>query len=375
MANMQTLDDEWENFMLDDNKFEDEPQNTIKMDYSSDDCNEIISADVSGTLTPPKPGDIYISTKSKISYLNTAINLNKVFWGIPIIPYARATEGVIKKQMKFNSFTQEELDEIQSHLKNENYYDEQVITSINNPTGRIKFKDIRKISVGVSKKDILSYRCKQKSAFYNCFVMIMRIKENEAFKEFHVKVFNTGKIEIPGVQNDDTYNKVLEKIIIILQPFSEVMLSYKGESITVLINSNFNCGFFINREKLYDILKYKYQIQCIYDPCSYPGIQSKFYYNPHKSIEEQNGVPLSAEELQSCATKPTEVSFMIFRTGSILIVGMCNEPILYIIYEFIKNILCNEFSKICQMVITDENRVIKDKAKKVRKKTITIDVE
>ena len=161
MANLQTLEDEWENFMLDDNKFEDETQNTIKMDYSSDDSNEIISADVNGTLTLPKSGDIYISTKSKISYLNTAINLNQVFWGIPIIPYSHATEGVIKKQMKFNSFSQEELDEIKTHLQNENYYNEQVITSINNPTGRIKFKDIRKISVGVSKKDILSYRCKQ----------------------------------------------------------------------------------------------------------------------------------------------------------------------------------------------------------------------
>jgi hypothetical protein len=31
-------------------------------------------------------------------------------------------------------------------------------TSINNPLGRIKFKDIRKISIGISKKDILSYK-------------------------------------------------------------------------------------------------------------------------------------------------------------------------------------------------------------------------
>ena len=35
------------------------------------------------------------------------------------------------------------------------YVDEQIITSINNPTGRIKFKDIRKISIGISKKDII----------------------------------------------------------------------------------------------------------------------------------------------------------------------------------------------------------------------------
>ena len=41
-----------------------------------------------------------------------------------------------------------------------------------------------------------------------------------------------------------------------------------------------------------------------------------------------------------------EVSFMIFRTGSILIVGKCNEDILITIYRFICNILESEYSSI-----------------------------
>ena len=39
-----------------------------------------------------------------------------------------------------------------------------------------------------------NYATKQKGAFYNCFVMILRIKINELFKEFHIKVFNTAQI-------------------------------------------------------------------------------------------------------------------------------------------------------------------------------------
>ena len=54
----------------------------------------------------------------------------------------------------------------------------------------------------MSKKDIVSYRTKKKSAFYNCFVLIMRLLYNGIFREIHVKVFNTGKLEIPGIQND-----------------------------------------------------------------------------------------------------------------------------------------------------------------------------
>ena len=135
----------------------------------------------------------------------------------------------------------------------------------------------------------MSYRSKKKSAFYNCFVLILRIKVQTMFKEFHVKVFNTGKLEIPGIQDDNVFEMILQMVIDILQPNMQEKLSYKENTCeTVLINSNFNCGFYINRESLYDILKYKYNIQSIYDPCSYPGIQCKFYFNP--DVELQMGV-------------------------------------------------------------------------------------
>jgi hypothetical protein len=131
----------------------------------------------------PKISDIYISTKTKIAYLNKEMDLKTIFWKIPVMEYSTRMNCVIKKQMKFNSFQEEELNEIYEHLKKEKYYEEYVITSINNPNGRIKFKDIRKISVGISKKDLLSYRCKKKSAFYNCFVVILRIKVDEIYKD------------------------------------------------------------------------------------------------------------------------------------------------------------------------------------------------
>lgn len=329
---------------------------------------DILSANINDIFIPTAT-DIYISTKSKIAYLNQEIDLKKLFWGIPIISYSSPQNGVIKKQMKFNSLIPEELATIKENLKNEKYFDEQIITSINNPSGRIKFKDIRKVSVGISKKDIMSYRSKKKSAFYNCFVMIIRVKIQDTYKEFHIKVFNTGKMEIPGVQNDFIFEQVLLNIITILQPFVESPLSYLQNSHTVLVNSNFNCGFFINREVLFDLLKYKYNIQCIYDPCSYPGIQCKFYYN--NDIENQTGSQISAEN-KELHTNIVEVSFMIFRTGSILIVGMCEDNVLFYIYDFLKKLLQAEFSKINQKVITAENTVAKIKKIKIRRKTIIV---
>ena len=321
----------------------------------------------------PKPTDIYISTKTKIAYLNIPIDL-KIFWKIPVISYYNPTNGVIKKQIKINSMTMEELLEVQEKLKDENHYEEHIITSINNPNGRIKFKDIRKISIGLCKKDIMSYRCKKKSAFYNCFVLILRMKVDTKFKEFHVKVFNTGKMEIPGIQKDEVFEQILEFVKNILQPHivDNTIIDYNLESCeTVLINSNFNCGFYINREIFYDILKMKYNIQAIFDPCSYPGIQCKFYYNPETGI--QTGSQIS-ELNKNIYKNIKKVSFMIFRTGSVLIVGKCDENILRIIYRFLVEVLCKEYLIIRQnLVLTNSNTInVKDKKKKIRKKNIIV---
>jgi len=125
-----------------------------------------------------------------------------------------------------------------------------------------------------------------------------------------------------------------------------------------------------------DILKYKYNIQSIYDPCSYPGIQCKFYYNPDVSV--QNGCQIS-EENKHLYKNVKEVSFMIFRTGSVLIVGRCDENVLFTIYDYLKVILHNEYKNICQKATKNADGEefslkSKDKKKKLRKKNIVIEI-
>jgi len=377
------IDDEWEKYIEKYDEEEEEEETTLSADIMEDvSPNEWEQKPIlRESIQAPIPSDLYISTKSKIAFLNQALDLKKIFWGLKVISYSTPQNGIIKKQMKFNSFTQEELDEIKGNLERETHYEEYIITSINNPTGRIKFKDIRKVSVGISKKDLITYRTKKKSAFYNCFVMILRLKIDGTFREFHVKVFNTGKMEMPGVQNDVMFQDLLNTVVTTLQPFTDEPLSYLQKSDTVLVNSNFNCGFYIHREIFYELLKKKYNIQCIYDPCSYPGIQCKFYY--HRGAKVQTGTQKNLEDLSQYKNNEStvdtisvgkrdknivEVSFMIFRTGSILIVGMCDDTILYTIYDFLKELLITEFPHIHQNIISNETETVQKK--KVRRKTV-----
>ena len=366
MADFGTLDDDWETFKR-NIKFGDDVESSAdslsSLPTSSSSLHISDSSDArDSTISQitPKCSDIYISTTTKIAHLDREIDIKKVFWEIPVIRYVDPVEGVIKKQIKFSTTERADYDEVMARIANERYCDNQEIEHIDNPEGRIKFKDQRKISVGISKKDILCYRSKKKRAFFNCFVMIIRILSCDEksvvadispcishlpeFKEMHVKIFNTGKLEIPGIQNIQTLNYVLEVVTRILRPAVSPDLSYlQGECDTVLINSNFNCGFYIDRDKLHELLKYKYRINSNYDSCSYPGIQSKFYYVYGRAV--QNG---QQPHYTKTETKPEfcEISFMIFRTGSVLIVGKCSEEILYVIYNFLKALLEEEYDQI-----------------------------
>ena len=67
--------------------------------------------------------------------------------------------------------------------------------------------------------------------------------------------------------------------------------------------------------------------------------------------------------------KYTEVSFMIFRTGSCLIVGNCTEKILRFVYNFIKNMLETEYVNV---KTTADIAEIKEKKIKQRKKIINV---
>ena len=134
---------------------------------------------------------------------------------------------------------------------------------------------------------------------------------------------------------------------------------------TILINSNFNCGFNINRENLVAILQSKYNISSTYDPCSYPGIMCKLYY----TVNNEGDINIDNINMKQ---EPKVISFMIFRTGSILIVGKCSENVLYYIYNYLKKILSDEYK-----LISSENiKLIVNKGnkpyKKLRQQTIKI---
>lgn len=291
--------------------------------------------------------DIYISTKTKIGYLDQEINIYDIFWKINLLNYHELNEGFVKKQIKMSFYNKEEVDECNNKLKKYNYYISKQLIDIDNPNGRIKFKNIKVVTIGLSKKDLLNTKKKSsKSAFYNCFVLTLRLFHDNKYKEIHIKIFNTGKFEVPGVPCDNYFVFIMNKFITLFKPCLDNTndnnnIAFNPRHVeTVLINSNFYCKFCINRDKLFNILRHKYNINSCFDPCSYPGIQCEFHYNLNS--DKQLGY------IDNKTDKFIKISFMIFRTGSILIVGKGDDCIICYIYEFIKNLLYIEQANIVE---------------------------
>lgn len=348
---------------------------------------------------------LHISTTTKIAHLVLAddmtmpdadkgasiIDIYKLFWDLELVPFNEMSEGIIKKQIKYDVYNIEDMQDLDARCAAYNARGENVIEHVikhvvhvqkpQNKKGRPSKRPIvadaesatvdehnitdksithtRKISVGTCKKEILNSLKKKKTqeskaAFSNCIALYIRYNDDTEtaptqpldYHEYHVKIFKTGKIEIPGIKNADPamFNNLLT---ILTQKVSDTLgIRYRhvlNEREMVLINSTFYCGFNINRDALSSILSKKYGLNCIFDSHNYPGILCDFYYNIDLPYEEQTG-RCPPDHMKNANKKNTqrnivETTYMIFRTGKILILGKCTEKIIRELYTFIKHIL------------------------------------
>lgn len=111
---------------------------------------------VDAETTAPEATALYISTTTKIIYTHQSLDIISLFWQMELISYSDNIEGILKKQMKFIFNSKEELQTVQDRLSQ---IHDRVVTqemiSFHDSNGRMKFRDVRKISIGVCSKDLV----------------------------------------------------------------------------------------------------------------------------------------------------------------------------------------------------------------------------
>jgi hypothetical protein len=367
---------------------------------------------------PPCPviqeKDLHFSTRTQSMRVNCSLDIEHIFWNLPVIDYWKPEEGIVKKEMKQiieSKEAYEQYEQRKARLFEENpkiLFREKVSKHIDNPHARKKkFKDVRKVSIGVIKRDIINAKKRDKNAFSNCFVLYLRFFHEGAYCENHVKVFNTGEMEIPGVHDYYVLETKIQSLLrrfftpLILsspikklpasemetqnintnidpQPPKELHFEMNShlESKNVLINSDFNCGFYLDRKKVCQVVKgEKYGLDA-FIVGDYPGVKCKFYFKNHLPFDyaQQNGKldvedhTLSMKAL-SKSPKYTIVTFTLFRTGTCLISGSCSEKMIWFVFHFVCRLLREEYLVIRSCY---EDPVVKNKNHKLRKRIIKI---
>ena len=174
---------------------------------------------------------------------------------------------------------------------------------------------------------------KEKRKFYNQVTTQTFTKDPD--KVVNGKLFQNGSVQITGCKSLNNFviaintlcKNLCEEVHImdfknkkvIKKPFTSDINKTRIEEITkfniVMINSNFDLGYKIDREALYSITK-KENLPAIYEPIKHACVNIKYKYDIKKTI-----------------------SIFVFESGKVIITGSNESDHIIKAYQFINNLL------------------------------------
>lgn len=230
---------------------------------------------------------------------------------------------------------------------------------------------------GIPTKKISKKKALKKKIFFNQATVVVNITP---VKYVNTKIFTNGKVQMTGLKNIEDGKKVVEILIEEIKKTSKLIdgkivpaaknpdkLIMKDFCI-VLINTDFKTKFKISRPILHKLLINKYDLFSKYEPCIYPGVDTKYYWNKKYN---KNGIC-------SCTVKCNgkgygngqgdckKVTIAAFQSGSVIITGARNMEQVHDAYKFINKILKDNFTKINKVLpafVTENDEIVTKRLK------------
>ena len=191
---------------------------------------------------------------------------------------------------------------------------------------------------------------KNKVAFYNQVTLKIISSYKDKNKPTNVKLFKNGSLQLTGCVSVENFIEVLTIVCeelckvravidlpkmnkMVIKPFAgspQNLDVSKVKNIKIrMINSNFDIGFKINRDQLYELLLSE-SIDCRYEPCVHACVNLKYYYNNKE-----------------------KVSIFVFESGAVIITGAKTQEQITGAYEFITKKLVDNYQTIVKTDIDD----------------------
>jgi TATA-box binding protein (TBP) (component of TFIID and TFIIIB) len=190
---------------------------------------------------------------------------------------------------------------------------------------------------GFSKKLLKKTRKKTKKKIFYNQTTIHVFHDN---KIMNVKLFNNGKIQITGLKGIDQAPVLINNLIEYFKALAifddnTTLLSHK----LVLINSDFDLGYSINREVLHTEI-IDAGLYSSYEPCIYPGVNIKYFMNTNQFDGICCCENMCNGKGRACGDGDCKkVTIAVFTSGKVIITGGQNIEQLETAYRFIKNFI------------------------------------
>ena len=205
---------------------------------------------------------------------------------------------------------------------------------VNDSVKFIQFKEKNKGVMTTKKKR----KNNPKKTFYNQITLHVFYD-----KMVNVKIFNNGKIQMTGLKSEKMGDNIIQIVKDNIK-HSDLIEIYDKKDFykTVLINSDFDIKYKVDREKLHDYM-INIGIYSSYEPCFYPGVNIKYYYN---SLYD-DGICMCENRCNGKGDGDGDglckkITIAVFNSGKIIITGGQSFNQIETAYEFIFNILSNK---------------------------------
>ena len=195
---------------------------------------------------------------------------------------------------------------------------------------------------GLSPKQESHKKKKNKKVFFNQITIVI-VVENDYN---NIKLFNNGAISMTGVKSPKNGQRAVNILVENINKIKDLLsFESKMEHFNVVwINSDYKSNFEIKRSELHQLLVNKYNIFSSFEPCIYPGVMSKFFWNvdyknkPDKLLGKCYCSNLcSGKGNGSGNGNCKKITISVFQSGSVIIGAQTFEQIIDG-YNFIKGV-------------------------------------
>jgi TATA-box binding protein (TBP) (component of TFIID and TFIIIB) len=222
---------------------------------------------------------------------------------------------------------------------------------------------------GICSEDILHTTGKAKNRFFNQSSLVFRLHLTEdsykevadqsatnlsgsstaaTFKETNIKLFKNGGFQMTGVNSEVMARAALTRMIELNWADGNSSIWTERPHIAkfniCMMNSDYNVGAAIRRDRLYKILVEEYGLWSTFEPTIYQGVNTKFFWNSQKPANAPPGICSCPQQCEGDGDghgtgRCKKITISPFRTGSVIITGAKEMRQLEDAYRFFNELL------------------------------------